>query len=153
MIKLVYVDTSVIGGVFDSEFELWTNLFFDKVKGKEFSVAISELLIEELRPAPDKVRRFIDTLPEKQIDIARYGDEARELADKYQQEGIVGPTSLADCRHIATATVNNIRILASWNFKHIVNLNKIQLYNAVNIKEGYIPLEIRTPRELIDYED
>ena len=153
MIKLVYIDTSVVGGVFDKEFELWTNIFFDQVKNGEFKIAISELLVEELKPAPVHIRDFIYTLPEDQVLVARYEDDARELADKYQEAGIVGPTSLTDCRHIATATVNNIRILTSWKFKHIVNLNKIQLYNAVNIKEGYIPLEIRTPRELLDYEN
>lgn len=153
MIKLVYIDTSVVGGAFDEEFELWTNIFFDQVKNREFKVAVSELLVEELKPAPEHIRDFIYTLPEDQVLVARYEGGARELADKYQEAGIVGPTSLTDCRHIATATVNNIRILASWNFKHIVNLNKIQLYNAVNIKEGYIPLEIRTPRELLDYEN
>ena len=153
MIKLVYIDTSVVGGVFDKEFELWTNIFFDQVRNGEFKIAVSELLVEELKPAPEHIRDFIYTLPEDQVLVARYEDDARELADKYQEAGIVGPTSLTDCRHIATATVNNIRILASWNFKHIVNLNKIQLYNAVNIKEGYIPLEIRTPRELLDYEN
>ena len=153
MIKLVYIDTSVVGGVFDKEFELWTNIFFDRVRNGEFKIAVSELLVEELKPAPEHIRDFIYTLPEDQVLVARYEDDAREQADKYQEEGIVGPTSLTDCRHIATATVNNIRILASWNFKHIVNLNKIQLYNAVNIKEGYIPLEIRTPRELLDYEN
>jgi len=153
VIKLVYIDTSVVGGVFDEEFELWTNLFFKKVKSDEFKVAVSELLIEELKPAPDQVRNFIETLPEYSVNVARYDDEARELAEKYLKAGIVGPTSLTDCRHIATATVNNIRILASWNFKHIVNLNKIQLYNAVNLTEGYSQLEIRTPRELINYEN
>ena len=58
-----------------------------------------------------------------------------------------------DCRHIATASVNNVRVLASWNFKHIVNLNKIRHYNAINIGCGYNQLEIRTPRELLDYEE
>lgn len=153
MMKLVYIDTSVVGGVFDKEFELWTNIFFDKVREGEFKVAISELLIEELSPAPEHIRSFIDTLPKEQVLAVRYEDDSRKLADKYQEAGIVGPTSLTDCRHIATATVNNIRILTSWNFKHIVNLSKIQLYNAVNIREGYIPLEIRTPRELLDYEN
>lgn len=153
MIKLVYIDTSVVGGVFDKEFEIWTKIFFDQVRSGAFKIAVSELLVEELKPAPEHIRDFIYTLPEDQVLVARYEVDARELADKYQEEGIVGPTSLTDCRHIATATVNNIHILASWNFKHIVNLNKIQLYNAVNIKEGYIPLEIRTPRELLDYEN
>jgi len=125
MIKLVYIDTSVVGGVFDEEFELWTSLFFQKVKSNEFKVAVSELLVEELKPAPKQVRNFLETLPKDSVNIAQYDNEARELADQYLNAGIVGPTSLTDCRHIATATVNNIRILASWNFKHIVNLNKI----------------------------
>jgi len=153
MIKLVYIDTSVVGGVFDQEFELWTNIFFNQVKKGEFKIAVSELLFQELEQAPEHVKNFINGLPEEQVLSAIYNNDAKKLADEYLKAGIVGPTSLTDCRHIATATINNIRILTSWNFKHIVNLNKIQLYNAINIKEGYIPLEIRTPRELLDYEN
>jgi len=41
--------------------------------------------------------------------------------------------------------------LASWNFKHIVNLARIRGYNAVNLKNGYTTIEIRNPKELIDY--
>lgn len=116
-------------------------------------MVISELLIEELSRAPEHILDYLDALPNEQILAASYGKEARVLADKYLAAGIVGPTSITDCRHIATATVNNVRVVASWNFKHIVNLNKIQRYNAVNMQQGYIPLEIRTPRELIPYED
>tara|TARA_Y100001972_G_scaffold129275_1_gene195975 strand:- start:2652 stop:2867 length:216 start_codon:yes stop_codon:yes gene_type:complete len=69
------------------------------------------------------------------------------------EANIVGKTSLTDCRHIATASVNEIDILTSWNFKHIVNLDKIHLYNGVNLQNGYRTIEIRTPRELLTYED
>lgn len=54
-----------------------------------------------------------------------------------------------DALHIAISTTYNVNVLASWNFKHIVNLNRIRLYNAVNIKNGYSVLEIRSPREII----
>ncbi|GHU24254.1 hypothetical protein FACS1894172_10560 [Spirochaetia bacterium] len=50
--------------------------------------------------------------------------------------------------HIAAATVLKVDVLVSWNFKHIVNLDKIRLFNAVNLKEGYGLLEIRTPQEV-----
>ena len=153
MIKIVYIDTSVVGGIFDKEFELWTKIFFNQVKKGEFKIAVSELLFQELERAPEHVKYFIDSLPEEQVLSAIYNEDARNLANEYLKAGIVGPTSLTDCRHIATATINSIRILSSWNFKHIVNLSKIQLYNAINIKEGYIPLEIRTPRELLNYEN
>ena len=142
----------MVGGVFDKEFELWTNLFFKSVKERFYKIATSALLDAELENAPDHVRDFLDSIPEDNRVEVDYNERAIELADIYQTEGIVGPTSLADCRHIATATVNGINILASWNFKHIVNLNKIRLYNAVNIKNGYNVLEIRSPRELIEYE-
>ena len=153
MVKKVYIDTSVIGGVFDKEFELWTKLFFKSVKEQTFRIATSVLLDAELENAPEHVRNFLDGIPDDNRIEADYNQEAILLADIYQAEGIVGPTSLTDCRHIATATVNGINILSSWNFKHIVNLNKIRLYNAVNLKNGYNVLEIRTPRELLEYED
>ena len=60
---------------------------------------------------------------------------------------------MEDCRHIAIATLSNADILASWNFKHIVNVNRIRGYNAVNYKLGHKILEIRTPREVLNYED
>ncbi len=153
MTNLVYIDTSVVGGVFDKEFELWTNLFFKSVEDQVFRIATSALLEAELENAPEHVRNFLDGIADENRIEADYNEEAIELADIYQAEGIVGPTSLTDCRHIATATVNQINILASWNFKHIVNLNKIRLYNAVNLKNGYNVLEIRTPRELLEYEN
>ena len=80
-------------------------------------------------------------------------EEAINLADKYIAEKIVGRTSLEDCRHIALATINRVDVLASWNFKHIVNLDKIKGYNSVNLRLGYQMIEIRSPNNLIKYED
>jgi hypothetical protein len=51
-------------------------------------------------------------------------EEAMALADTYIKEQVVGKTSTEDCRHIALATINKVDVLASWNFKHIVNLVK-----------------------------
>ncbi|MBV6643258.1 MAG: hypothetical protein KI791_21240 [Cyclobacteriaceae bacterium] len=153
MIRKVYIDTSVVGGCFDEEFELWTKLFFESVIEGRFKIAISELLQTELVNAPDEVKHFLATIPNEQKIIAAYNEEARILANRYLEANIVGKTSLTDCRHIATASVNEIDILTSWNFKHIVNLDKIHLYNGVNLQNGYRTIEIRTPRELLTYED
>ncbi|HYF68185.1 MAG TPA: hypothetical protein VD884_08615 [Ohtaekwangia sp.] len=75
------------------------------------------------------------------------------LADQYISAKVVGRTSIQDCRHIAMATVNRADVLASWNFKHIVNLDRIKGYNSVNLRLGYPTIEIRTPQELISYGD
>ena len=79
--------------------------------------------------------------------------EAEYLANCYIAEKVVGPTSIDDCQHIAIATINKVDVLASWNFKHIVNLKRIKGYNGVNMKMGYNILEIRNPKELIEYEN
>lgn len=150
MIKKVYIDTSVIGGNFDEEFKFWTELFFKEVKKGQFQIVISEHLINELYFAREDVKSFLDSIPEKHKLFIEYTMEAKLLADLYLKEKIVGPSSAVDCRHIATATVSNIEVLTSWNFKHIVNLNKIRLYSAVNIREGFRNIEIRSPREILD---
>jgi len=41
--------------------------------------------------------------------------------------------------------------LASWNFRHIVNWDRIKGYNLVNIQAGYPPIEIRNQRDLIHH--
>lgn len=75
------------------------------------------------------------------------------LASKYVEEKVVGETSLDDCIHIATATVHRADILVSWNFKHIVNVYRIRGYNSINLRMNYPSLEIRSPKEIIDYEN
>jgi hypothetical protein len=50
------------------------------------------------------------------------------------------------------ASIYKADVLASWNFKHIVNLNRIKGYNGVNLKYGYPVVEIRSPKELLDYD-
>ncbi len=80
-------------------------------------------------------------------------DEVVELATQYISEGVVGQTSFADCLHIALATINRADYLISWNFKHIVNLQRIRGYNSINIRNGYKELEIRSPRDFMIYED
>jgi len=90
--------------------------------------------------------------PEHYFEKVELTEEVLTLADMYISEKVVGKTSLEDCRHIALATINKVDVLASWNFKHIVNLDRIKGYNSVNLRMGYPMLEIRSPIELISYE-
>jgi len=147
----IYIDTSIVGGFFDIEFEKETKMLFERLENKEIIFVISEVLSDELEDAPERVRTLLDNFSDDYFEKVLLTDEARGLADKYIAENVVGKTSLDDCRHIALATINNVDVLASWNFKHIVNLIRIIGYNAVNLKNGYRPIEIRNPKELINY--
>ncbi len=73
-----------------------------------------------------------------------------DLADAYLKEGAITKKWHEDALHIAIATINKVDVLVSWNFKHIVNLDKIKKYNGVNLKHGYTMLEIRNPREILN---
>ena len=151
--KNIYVDTSVFGGKFDSEFELWTSLFFKKVFESDIKLIYSNVASDELTGAPQSVKDFVKSIPEKNIQRVELTEEAILLAEKYLSEKIVGESSRADCYHIALATVLKADILVSWNFKHIVNVEIIHGYNAINMLSGYQTIEIRNPREIFDYEN
>jgi hypothetical protein len=106
-------------------------------------------LDDELEKAPQHVRDFFDGLPESQIERIVSTEESHRLAALYVAEGVVGKSSLDDCRHIALATIEKADVLVSWNFKHIVNVNRIRGYNSVNEDAGFLPIDIRTPNEVI----
>lgn len=102
--------------------------------------------------APKHVAELLNSFPSECFDRIELTSEAIDLADAYIWEKVVGKTSLLDCRHIALASINKVDVLASWNFKHIVNLDRIKGYNSVNLKLGYALIEIRSPNDLIKYE-
>lgn len=153
MAKRVYIDTSVVGGQFDKEFSVDTVPFFAAVTKGLFVIIVSDLLEAELLRAPQQVKDFLPSLPPQQIESIRLTQEAGELADQYIIAKVVGQTSRADCQHIAMATLAKADILVSWNFKHIVNLDKIRGYNGINYQLGHNMIEIRTPKEIINYDD
>ena len=153
MKQRVYIDTSVIGGCFDLEFEEWSNKLFDDFKSGKRIAVVSDITLDELTDAPDRVKENFETIPEENIEILTSGSESEELTDKYIFERAVSIKYFEDALHIAIATINQVNVLASWNFKHIVNLDKIRLYNAVNLKNGFSILEIRTPREILKFEE
>ena len=146
----VYTDTSVIGGYFDKEFQEWSVALWDEFLQGSKHIMFSELTAQELEFARQEIRNLITEIPlENRTDIT-ISDEAITLAETYINEGALTNKSYNDALHIALATLNNADVLASWNFKHIVNLDRIRLYNSINLRLGYRMIEIRTPREIIN---
>jgi hypothetical protein len=75
--------------------------------------------------------------------------EAEALRDAYLAAGVVGQASMEDAEHIAIASVAAVDLIVSWNFRHIVHFEKIAGYNAVNLLQGYPPLRIFSPKEVV----
>ncbi|MBI2968322.1 MAG: PIN domain protein [Bacteroidetes bacterium] len=153
MIQRFYIDTSVIGGVFDSEFEEHSTILMERIKVGQVKAVISEVTQAEISKARKEIRDFFASLPNDSIEFVEITKDAVKLADTYIQENVTGKTHRDDCLHIAIATVNRVDILVSWNFKHIVNIYRIRGYNSVNIRLGYHSLEIRSPKDIVDNEN
>jgi len=147
----VYVDASVFGGCLDEEFEAASQTFFDQVRAGRFVVVSSAVVRQELGPAPEEVRRiYLETEPF--VEFVEVTDAARRLQAAYLRAGIVGESGKLDALHVAIATVCRCQAIVSWNFRHIVHFEKIPLYNGVNLVEGYGPLGIHSPQEVVVYE-
>ncbi len=147
----VYADTSVFGGVFDVEFRSATESFFDRIRWGHFQLVISPVVSMELEQAPDAVRNFfLEIAP--LAELVSHSREAIDLRDAYLRHGILTPRCMTDALHVAIASVSACSVIVSWNFKHIVHFQRIPLYNAVNSLEGYAPLMIHSPAEVIENE-
>lgn len=149
----VYDDTSTVGGCFDEEFKEWSVYLFEEFKAGIKLIMLSDLTLQELELARTEVREKINEVPESNRIAIGITDEAIELAENYINKGALTNKSYNDALHIALATLNNADVLASWNFKHIVNLNRIRLYNSINLELGYRMIEIRTPREILNHQN
>jgi hypothetical protein len=147
----VYVDTSVLGGCFDPEFAEWSNSLVADFRIGRFRPVLSDVIAAEVAPAPEQVRALHGELLELGAEEVAVSSEALALLARYRDRAILGPRFQNDMLHIALATLAEVDVLVSWNFRHIVRLDKIRLFNAVNLELGYKPLSIYSPREVTFY--
>ena len=150
MMLRVYVDTSVIGGCLDEEFAEWSLRLMGEFRQGLKVAVISDITLQELEIAPEVIRAPINELPPACREYVTLDNDAMQLAQAYLQEGVLTEKYLLDAQHIAMATLVRVDVMVSWNFKHIVNLNRIRLYNSVNLKLGHPMIDIRSPREVLD---
>lgn len=147
----IYVDTSVIGGCFDPEFRIWSNGLTEDFRARRFDLVLSDVTAAEIERSPVQVRELYSELI-LFAEILSVTEEALDLLEKYEAHGILDAQFRNDMLHIALATVAAVDVLVSWNFQHIVRLDKIQQFNGVNLELGYKALAIYSPREVTTYE-
>ncbi|HPO14207.1 MAG TPA: PIN domain-containing protein [Candidatus Hydrogenedentes bacterium] len=145
----IYIDTSVIGGCLDEEFSSESTSLFELARKGDILFVISDVVLEELDRAPVDVQVLFSNLPKHAYEIVESSYESETLRDIYLDAEIVGSASRNDAHHVAIASVERVDMIVSWNFKHIVHLDKIRGFNAVNLQQGYPLIEIRSPREIV----
>jgi len=142
-----YLDTTIPNYVFTVELPekmKLTKILFEKITQGEYEAYISDVVIAELKQAKEPKRSKLLSLV-KDIIRLPFTPESRDLAEEYIKNKIISKNYLADARHIAIATVYNIDAVVSWNYEHLVNINKIRMINIVNEIRGYKHIEIISP--------
>jgi len=146
----IYLDTSVVSALFDErnpERKELTKDFFSKIQ--EHDTYISDLSRIEVDKTPDnvlreKMRGIIDTLR-----ILPDDDVIEQLSKEYMRHGAIPEGYPEDAYHVAIAVVNNLDIVLSWNFRHIVRRKTKDIVNMVNTINNFQHIEIMTPAELL----
>jgi len=144
----VYVDTSVFGGTEDDEYMDESRRFFSHVQRGDYTVLLSDETLRELELAPEIVKALWKRLEPINVELVRIDDEVQQLAEAYIDEEVLGKASQGDALHVAAATVADADLILSWNFKHIVNYDRIRGFNGVNLKHGYRTMSIMSPMEI-----
>ena len=145
----VYIDTSVIGGYHDEEFAEASRRVFDAARCGHLVLLLSEIVVAELEPAPPEVRSVLEAVPADRVEWGPVSDAVARLRDAYIRVGVIGARWSDDAAHVAAATVARADAILSWNFRHIVRLDRIRAYNQVNLAEGYGYMTILSPREVM----
>ena len=147
----IYVDTSVIGGCFDAEFKQWSDALIEDFRRQRYVAVLSDVTAAEIAPAPEFVKALHAEILALPAQVIHVDEDAVSLVQRYTERSILGDRFMNDMLHIALATIAEVDVLISWNFKHILRLDKIRLFNAVNLEQGYKPLTIYSPREVISH--
>lgn len=144
----LYLDTSVIGGSFDAEWMEDTRELWAQARAGKWRLLTSIVTEREVKQAPEEVRRLYAS----SFDATRILDtsgEIERLAEAYLAAEVVTRKFTDDALHVAMASVHGIRLIVSWNFKHLVNVRREDGFNAVNLLEGWPPIRIVSPKEII----
>ena len=151
----VYLETTIFNYYFDEtkNAQPVTVAFFEAIGSGQFEGYTSVYAYGELDNAPEPQRSNMLHLIEKyHITVLDTSSEVIQLAEKYMMNNIIPKKKRVDALHIAIASVNELDIILSYNFKHINKLKTKTLIPATNQVSGYRDIVIAQPEEVIDYE-
>jgi predicted nucleic acid-binding protein len=148
----LYLDTSILGATVDpgpSDRVAATGRLLGELAAGKWDGFISTVVLAEVDRADESIRRRIAAeLAHMALLVLEETGQSIELARAYVGAGAIPANAENDARHIAIAVVNDIRIVVSWNFRHMVNIERKRRINSVNLAEGLPLLDIVSPWEV-----
>lgn len=114
-----------------------------------FELVISPTVISEIRRGDaEAVQHRLNLIS----DVTRLpmSDAISNLTQNLLDTGAVPRNAETDATHIAIAAVHNIEYLATWNYKHIINVHQRRHIEQVCDDNDFRSAIICTPAELIE---
>jgi hypothetical protein len=146
----IYLDTSVPNAYFDERNQYRLDLtreFWSKLP--QYQIFVSDLVLKEISATGDPdLRKKLITIVDSFEMLETDQEEIRILAQEYVIRGIIPIKYVEDAIHLAVTTINDLDILLSWNFNHMVKLKTKREVNSTNILLGYHSIEIIEPAML-----
>ncbi len=132
-----------------------TKAFFDLIENDVYEVFISEVVVAEIKRAPAPViDKLLAVIEEYAPEIVEVSQPMNLLAQAYLHRRIIPAKKIEDALHVAVASVEGLDAVVTWNFQHLANLRKAELFHSVNLEMGYYKkVEIITPMEVMTYDE
>ena len=155
----IYLETTIFSFYHGSEatpeyrqYKAASRAVFDLIKAGKYEAFTSQLATDELTDEPDGEKRvkMLALIPEYGIKVLAFTEEAQRLTELYIQEGVVSPAWETDAAHIAMTAANGLDFIVSLNFTHIVRPWTVERVRRVNFREGYKPIGIYKPSEVLE---
>jgi hypothetical protein len=155
----IYLETTVFSFYYGSEvtseykqYKADSLAVFELIKAGQYEAFTSSLATDELTDEPDEEKRvkMLALIPEYGIKVLFPTEETQRLTGLYIQEGVVSPAWETDAAHIAMTAVNGLDFIVSLNFTHIVRPWTVERVRRVNFREGYKPIGIYKPSEVLE---
>jgi predicted nucleic acid-binding protein len=151
----IYLETTLFNFYVDEDRENHpdTVRLFEDITAGKYEAYTSLYVIDELEKAPNEKRdKMIALIERYSITVLALNDEAERLADIYVEQGVIPLKYRTDGVHIAVAAMNDLDMIISMNFQHIVKRKTKLATGSINAINGYRAVEICTPMEVNDYE-
>ena len=155
-IPKIYLETTMFNFYIDTDRDAHADTvkLFKKIVSGKYEAFTSTYVTDELEKAPKEKRdKMMNLITEYDISVLAACDEAVRIADIYVMEGIIPQKYRTDGLHIAIATVNELDMIVSMNFQHIVKRKTKLATGPINAIHGYRPIEIYSPMEVIEDEN
>ena len=151
----IYVETSVWSQAFAEDapdIRKATEQFFTEARTGIYELFVSDVVMGEINRAPeDLAQRLRGLVAELAPVLLKVDEGSLLLSQEFLNSGAVPPSKVDDAKHVAVALANDLDVLVSWNYKHLVNVRRREIFHQIGMMNGYYkPLQIVTPPEVSD---